>query len=305
MKERDLEKAMIRFLRKEIDVLVCTTIIESGLDIPSANTIFITDTDRFGLSQIYQLRGRVGRSDETAYAYLLFSDSSKLTREAEKRLKALMDFSHLGAGIHLALHDLKIRGGGNILGFTQSGHISAIGYELYMQMIEQAVSELKGEEWHEEINPEINVNIPAFIPEDYVSDIDVRLNLYRRLSGLREESELVSMIEEVKDRFGPPPMEVSNLLSVMSVRLLLKKIKVIRLDVSQDSLIMTFSPTSDFEPEVVIKWVERNPKKFQFLSDQKLKIWIKKETAVEALQEVKKVFARDCCILSQKSLPLS
>jgi transcription-repair coupling factor (superfamily II helicase) len=304
MKERDLEKAMIRFLRKEIDVLVCTTIIESGLDIPSANTIFITDTDRFGLSQIYQLRGRVGRSNETAYAFLLFSDSSKLTREAEKRLKALMDFSHLGAGIHLALHDLKIRGGGNILGFTQSGHISAIGYELYMQMIEQAVSELKGEEWHEEINPEINVNIPAFIPEDYVSDIDIRLNLYRRLSGLREESELVSMTEEIKDRFGPPPVEVSNLLSVMSVRLLLKKIKMIRLDVSQDSLIMTFSPTSDFEPEVVVKWVERNPKKFQFLSDQKLKIRIKKETALDALQEVKRIFARDCSILSQKSLPL-
>ena len=184
MKERDLEETMIRFIQKEIDVLVCTTIIESGLDIPSANTIILHEVDRFGLSQIYQLRGRVGRSKENAYAYLLLSSGSKITRQAEKRLKALMDFSHLGAGIHLAMHDLKIRGGGNILGFTQSGHISAIGYELYLKMIEQSISELKGEEWHEEINPEINVDIPAYLPENYVSDIDVRLNLYRRLSSL-------------------------------------------------------------------------------------------------------------------------
>jgi transcription-repair coupling factor (superfamily II helicase) len=288
MKEKDLEKTMICFLRKEIDVLVCTTIIESGLDIPSTNTIIINDTDRLGLSQIYQLRGRVGRSKETAYAYLLFSDGSQLTRQAEKRLKALMDFSHLGAGIHLALHDLKIRGGGNILGFTQAGHITAIGYELYMQMIEQAVAELKGEEWREEINPEINVDIPAFIPEDFISDIDVRLNLYRRLSGLREDMELKDITEEIEDRFGSPPMEVSNLLSVMSVRLLLKRMNIIRLDVTHDSLVLLFSPTSDLEPQKVVKWVQRNSKKSQFLSEQKMMIRIDKETALDALQEVKK-----------------
>jgi transcription-repair coupling factor (superfamily II helicase) len=289
MKEKDLEKAMIRFLRREIDVLVCTTIIESGLDIPSTNTIIINDTDRLGLSQIYQLRGRVGRSKETAYAYLLFCDGSQLTRQAEKRLKALMDFSHLGAGIHLALHDLKIRGGGNILGFTQAGHISAIGYELYMQMIEQAVAELKGEEWQEEINPEINVDIPAFIPEDFVLDIDVRLSLYRRLSGLREDAELKDITEEIEDRFGAPPMEVSNLLSVMSVRLLLKKMNVIRLDVSHDTVVLVFSPTFELEPKKLVKWVQRDPKRFRFLSEQKLMIRIDKETALEALQEVNKI----------------
>jgi transcription-repair coupling factor (superfamily II helicase) len=169
MKERDLEDTMFRFLQREIDILVCTTIIESGLDIPSANTIIIHDVDRFGLSQIYQLRGRVGRAGEGAHAYLLLSKTSDLTRDAEKRLRALMDFSHLGAGIHLAMHDLKIRGGGNILGFSQSGHISAIGYELYMRLIEQSIAELKGEEWHEEIDPEININIPAFLPADYIT----------------------------------------------------------------------------------------------------------------------------------------
>jgi transcription-repair coupling factor (superfamily II helicase) len=285
MKERELEETMIRFLRKEIDVLVCTTIIESGLDIPSTNTIIINDADRFGLSQIYQLRGRVGRSKESAYAYLLVSDGSKLTREAEKRLKALMDFSQLGAGIHLALHDLKIRGGGNILGFTQSGHISAIGYELYMRLIEQTVAELKGEQWHEETNPEINVDLPAYLPEDFISDIDVRLNLYRRLSGLREEPDLEVMIEEMKDRFGPLPVEVSNLVGVMSVRLLLKKTGVSKLDVSNNALTFSFSPESNVAPEKVVNLVKGDPNRFQFFSDRKLNVKMEEKPALDALLE--------------------
>jgi transcription-repair coupling factor (superfamily II helicase) len=283
MKERELEETMLRFLRKEIDVLVCTTIIESGLDIPSTNTIIINDTDRFGLSQIYQLRGRVGRSKESAYAYLLISDGSKLTREAEKRLKALMDFSHLGAGVHLALHDLKIRGGGNILGFTQSGHIAAIGYELYMKLIEQTVAEMKGEEWHEEINPEINVDLSAYLPEEFISDIDVRLNLYRRLSSLREEAELQVMIEEMKDRFGPLPVGVSNLLAVMSVRLLLKKTGVSKLDVSRGALTFTFSPESHVDPEKVVSLVKQDPNNYQFLSERKLKVKIDEKHSLDAL----------------------
>ena len=289
MKERELEETMIRFLRKEIDVLVCTTIIESGLDIPSTNTIIINDTDRFGLSQIYQLRGRVGRSKESAYAYLLISHGSKLTREAEKRLKALMDFSHLGAGIHLALHDLKIRGGGNILGFTQSGHISAIGYELYMKLIEQTMAELRGEEWHEEINPEINVDLSAYLPEDFISDIDVRLNLYRRLSNLREEAELEVMADEMKDRFGALPVEVSNLMAVMSVRLILKKTGVGKLDVSSESLLFTFSPESNLEPQNLLKLVERDPQSYEFLSEQKLKVKIGEKPPLDALLEAKRV----------------
>jgi transcription-repair coupling factor (superfamily II helicase) len=289
MKERDLEETMIRFLRKEIDALVCTTIIEAGLDIPSVNTIFINEVDRFGLAQIYQLRGRVGRSDESAYAHLLLSKEAALTRDAEKRLRALMDFSHLGAGIQLAMHDLKIRGGGNILGFSQSGHISAIGYELYVRMIEQAVSELKGEEWHEEVNPEINVNMPAYLPASYVADADVRLNLYRRLSGLREEEELESMKEEMHDRFGPFPVEVMNLLEVMSVRLVLKQLRITRLDVVPDGLIVTFSEDTAVHPAKVMGLVKKQPNKFQFLTDKKLKARLPACQPLEALLESKKV----------------
>ncbi len=289
MREKDLEETMVRFVRREIDVLICTTIIESGLDIPSVNTILINEADHFGLSQIYQLRGRVGRSDENAYAYLLLSPEAQLTRDAEKRLRALMDFTQLGAGIHLALHDLKIRGGGNILGYAQSGHITAIGYELYLKLIEQAIAELKGEEWHEEINPEINVNISAYLPSDYISDTDVRLNLYRKLSGLKEESDLEAMTAEVEDRFGPFPAEVSNLMKVMSVRLSLKRLRATRLDVAEDGLLFTFAPDAPLNPEKLLKIVNKEPRKFLFVSDRKLRVRSGRLAPLQGLMEAKKM----------------
>lgn len=292
MKGRDLEKTMMRFLKKEIDALVCTTIIESGLDIPSANTIIINQIERFGLSQIYQLRGRVGRSSENAFAYLLLSKKARMTREAEKRLKALMDFSQLGAGIHLAMHDLKIRGGGNILGFSQSGHIASIGYELYLKLTEQAIAELKGEEWHEEINPEINVNISAYLPEEYVSDTDVRLNIYRRLSALKEGPELRKMIDEITDRFGPPTEEVSNLLKIMETRLLMKNKGISRLDVKPGALVLTFSSGTKIDNEKLIEFIEKNRPFFNLLPDSKLKVRVKGETPLEALLEAITIMGR-------------
>jgi len=272
MKERDLERTMMRFLNREVDILVCSAIIESGLDIPSANTIVINEVDRLGLAQIYQLRGRVGRAKEEAYAYLLLSNGAVMTRDAEKRLKALLDFTNLGAGLHLAMHDLRIRGGGNILGFSQSGHISAVGYEFYLKLLEQAVSELKGEEWHEEINPEINVDLPAFLPGDYVLDTDLRLNLYRRLSGLREKAELEGMVEEIRDRFGALPEEAENLLSLMSIRLVLKGMGVNRLDIGERSLILTFSRAEDRDPTALIRLVKASPDRFLFLAKDRLQV---------------------------------
>ena len=288
MKARELESTMMRFLKREIDVLVCTAIIESGLDIPSVNTIIINEVDRLGLSQIYQLRGRVGRAKEKAYAYLLVSNKSTLTKDAEKRLKALMDFSHLGAGIHLAMHDLKIRGGGNILGFAQAGHVSAIGYELYLKLIERAIAELKGEEWHDDINPEINVDIPAFLPGDYVIDTDVRLNLYRRLSALCEKSELEAMAEEISDRFGPPTQEVQNLLGVMSIRLILKEMRINRLDVGRDSLILVFSSDTKMDPQRLVSLAGQDPRRFQFLSENKLQVRIGRLSPPDDLPQIEK-----------------
>lgn len=286
MKERGLEKTMMAFLRKEIDVLVCTTIIESGLDIPSANTIILHQADRFGLAQVYQLRGRVGRSSETAYAYLLLSDTSGMTREAVKRLKALMDFSQLGAGLQLAMHDLKIRGGGNILGFSQSGHIAAVGYELYIRLIEEAVSELKGEEWREEVNPEIHVNLSAYLPDTYVSDPDVRLNLYRRLSSLKESRELESLRDEITDRFGTPPREVLNLLRIMSVRLLMKRLRATRLDVTREALVLTFAPDTAVNAESVVKMVESDPGKYSLSSGNRLRVRPASPGPLDSLDEI-------------------
>ncbi len=272
MKARNLEDTMMRFLKRKIDVLVCTTIIESGLDIPSANTIIINEADKLGLAQIYQLRGRVGRASEKAYAYLLITRDSVLTRDAEKRLKALMDFSNLGAGLHLAMHDLKIRGGGNILGFSQSGHISAVGYELYLKLIERTVAELKGEEWQDEVNPEINIDVPAFIPEDYIMDTDMRLNLYRRLSSLVLKPDLVEMTKEIQDRFGTPPPEVRNLLELMSIRLCLKRLRIAKLDSGKGTLTLTFTKDPNENREHLLKLLEERPKRFRCSPDGKLHI---------------------------------
>jgi transcription-repair coupling factor (superfamily II helicase) len=289
MKERDLEEAMIKFLAKETDVLVCTTIIDSGLDIPSANTIIINKVDRFGLAEIYQLRGRVGRSNVKAYAYLLISDGSHLTRDAQKRLKVLMDFSCLGSGVNIALNDLRIRGGGNILGFSQSGHIKAIGYELYLKLIEQAIAELKGEVWKEEIFPEIHTDLPVFIPHSYIEESDVRLDIYRRLSSIKEKHELKEMVQEIGDRFGPLPEEVENLISVIKIKIGLKKIGSTVLDIKNDHMIFSFSKDTNVSPHGLIDLVSNHPDNFLFLSDQKLKVVREKKRSFSALGEVEEI----------------
>jgi len=289
MKERDLEKAMIKFFTKETTVLVCTTIIDSGLDIPSANTIIINKVDRFGLAEIYQLRGRVGRSNVKAYAYLLISDRSHLSRDAQKRLKVLMDFSYLGSGVNIALNDLRIRGGGNILGFSQSGHIKAIGYELYLKLIEQAVAELKGEVWQEEIFPEIRTDLPVFIPRSYIEESDVRLDIYRRLSSIKGKHELNEMVREIEDRFGPLPKEVLNLISVIKIKIGLKRIGSTVLDIKNDYMIFSFSKDTHLPPSNLVELVSSHPDNFSFLSDQKLKVVSKKGGSLATLGEAEKV----------------
>jgi transcription-repair coupling factor (superfamily II helicase) len=292
MKERDLEMAMIRFLAKETDLLVCTTIIDSGLDIPSANTIIINNVDRFGLAEIYQLRGRVGRSNVKAYAYLLISDGSTLTNDAQKRLRVLMDFAQLGSGVNIALNDLRIRGGGNILGFSQSGHIKAIGYELYLKLIEQTVAELKGEVWKEEISPEINTDLPVFIPHSYIEESDVRLDIYKRLSTIKDGLELKEMVREIKDRFGPPPKEVLNLISVIKIKIGLKKIGSKRLDVKDGYMVFSFSKDTHLSPAELGDLVARSPENFCLLSDRKLKVISKRKGPFATLKEAGEITAQ-------------
>jgi len=220
MREIDLERIMLGFLNKETDVLVCTAIIGAGLDITTANTIIVDRADTFGLSDLYQLRGRVGRGNTQAYAYFLIPGEDIITDDAKRRLQAIQEMSYLGAGFRLALKDLEIRGAGNLLGAEQSGHIYRVGFDMYMDMLEKAVSELKGEEIKEEIEPQIRLRLSAFIPDDYIPDATLRLSIYKRISALKSLDELSELKEELFDRFGSIPEEVNNLLHIIKIKIL-------------------------------------------------------------------------------------
>lgn len=229
MPERQLEEIMLRFLNKEIDILVCTAIIGSGLDITSANTIIINRADTFGLSDLYQLKGRVGRGNVQAFAYFLIPGEDFITEDAKKRLKAIHEMSYLGAGLKIAMKDLEIRGAGNLLGPEQSGHIHRVGFDLYMEMLEKTVAELKGQEIVEEVDPQIKMKISAYIPEWYISDITVRLGFYRRLSSVKSADNLLDIRDELIDRFGRLPEEVENLLDILKIKVLAKSLYIERI----------------------------------------------------------------------------
>lgn len=226
MDEKLIEEVMLKLINKEIELLICTNIIGSGIDIPSANTIIINRAHEFGLADLYQLRGRVGRSNIKAYAYLLIPGDEVITEAAKKRLEAISEMSYLGAGIRLAMTDLEIRGAGNILGKEQSGQINTIGFELYSELLAKAIRELKGEKTEEPVDPIIQINLPARIPESYVEDIHLRLNLYRRLSLVQTEDELTDIEEEIEDRFGPLPAEAKNLIKIVEFKILAKKLRI-------------------------------------------------------------------------------
>ncbi len=257
MRERELEKVMLQFVKGEHNLLVCTSIIESGLDIPAANTILINHAEQFGLADLYQLRGRVGRGRHQAYAYLLIPTDLALTREAAKRFQAIQELSELGSGFRLALQDLEIRGAGNLLGRAQSGHISAVGLEYYTQLMERAVKELRGEEVVEEITPEIQFHLPAFIPENYVADPEERLRLYRRLSHCRTEEAVEAIREELEDRFGKLPEETAHLLDVIKVKILLTQLSVRKFEETPSQMIFSFDPSTSISPQKMVEMVQR------------------------------------------------
>ena len=218
MGSRDLENIMFDFIDRKIDVLVSTTIIETGLDIPNVNTIIIHDADNFGLSQLYQLRGRVGRSNRTAYAFLMYKKDKLIREVAEKRLKAIREFSDLGSGIRIAMRDLEIRGAGNVLGAEQSGHMEAVGYELYCKMLNQAVAALKGESPIQDFETTIDLDVDGFIPASYIPDESEKLNIYKRISAIETPEDMEYLYQELKDRFGPVPKVTENLMSVAFIK---------------------------------------------------------------------------------------
>ncbi|THB76040.1 MAG: transcription-repair coupling factor [Desulfobulbaceae bacterium] len=279
MDGKQLEEIMVKFVNHEVDVLVSTTIIESGLDIPSANTIIIDRADRLGLAEIYQLRGRVGRSSTQSFAYLLVPSLDHLSKESRDRLRALMEFSELGGGFKLAMSDLQIRGGGNLLGISQSGHIAAIGYDLYLDLLQKTVAELKArksesfvDRLDDELDPEINLGISAYIPQDYIADISQRYLMYRRIASLIKEDELAyeDLKDELAERFGPLPKELNNLFEIVAIKKLLIPLKVTKLEHGPQNLVLNFAPNTPVNPELLASFVQAHSKKFRLTPNGRL-----------------------------------
>jgi transcription-repair coupling factor (superfamily II helicase) len=259
MGEHDLEKAMLNFVERRADILLATTIVENGLDIPNANTMIINRADRYGLSQLYQLRGRVGRSDRAAYAYLLIPPQESLSPVARKRLAAIKEFSDLGSGFRVAALDLEIRGAGNLLGGEQSGHIDAVGFEMYMKLLEETVRELKGEEIEDDVRATVNLRVDLKIDESYIPDMNQRLMVYRKVAATRTEHELESALEELRDRYGAPPDSVLNLAEYGRIRIMADRLGIDTIDREGRLIVIKFRPNANVDPLRLIKVVGEWP----------------------------------------------
>lgn len=267
MAEKDLERVMTDFVNRKFDVLVCTTIIESGLDIPSANTIMINRADHFGLAQMYQLRGRVGRDRHRAFGYFLTPGPAALTDIARKRLKAIEELSELGSGFRLAARDMEIRGAGNLLGSEQSGHIDAVGFDMYCEMLEDAIRELKGEAVEKRFEVDVNISLNGRITPEYVPSLSQRIDLYNRLNDISGPKDVDDIESEMIDRFGPVPEDAEKLLVIARIKALCKALKVEKVDLVRDRVILAFDPSTSLSPDKLVTAAYEKGKKFRFISE--------------------------------------
>ena len=290
MAERELESVMLDFYRQRFNVLVCTTIIESGIDVPSANTIVINRADRFGLAQLHQLRGRVGRSHHRAYAYLVVPDRKAMSADADKRLEALASLEELGAGFALATHDLEIRGAGELLGEEQSGQIQEVGFSLYTELLERAVRALKRRARFPTStrdtrrHTEVELHLPALIPDDYLGDVHTRLMLYKRIASAPDDEGLDRLTEEMVDRFGVLPPQTANLFQVARLRLRAAALGIRKLELGALGGRVLFFPNPPVDPLVVIRMVQKLPKVYALDGPDKLKVRLELPGAVERLR---------------------
>jgi len=286
MEPAKLEKKMLAFYQNEFHVLLTTTIIESGLDIPRVNTILLDKAHTLGLAQMYQLRGRVGRSDRRAYCYLLVPSETEMTEEAKRRLQVIQRHTGLGSGFNIASHDLEIRGAGDLLGKSQSGHINAIGVDLYFELLDESVRYLSGEKKKIEIEPEINLRMPAFFPNDYLPDVGERIILYRRLSAVEDEEGISETEEEIRDRFGGLPEEVINLLGLMKIKLYLKRMHVTHMNCGPKRASLQFASSTPIAPDRMVQLVQSAPKRYSLTPDHKLVFEVGNTDWRDLLQEV-------------------
>ena len=287
MPERQLEAVMLDFLRRDFDLLLCTTIIESGLDIPSVNTIIINHADTFGLAQMHQLRGRVGRGLIQAYAYLLIPGEALLSGVARRRIEAFEEFSELGSGFHLASRDLEIRGAGNLLGPQQSGHMNSVGFDLYCQMMADAVREAKGEAVTVWVEPELRLGVQGHIPQSYVEGEPQRLQLYRRLSAVTDSAALQALYNEMQDRFGVLPEATRQLLEVLEIKILARQLALERIEQRGRDICLTFHASTPLAPERLLPWLESDNPGFRFQSERVVYIPGPAGTPAERLTRLK------------------
>ena len=291
MRERELERIMSDFYHHRFNVLVCTTIIETGIDIPTANTIIIDRADKFGLAQLHQLRGRVGRSHHQAYAYLLTPNEKTLTKDAVKRLEAIVSLEDLGAGFTLATHDLEIRGAGELLGEEQSGNMHAIGFNLFMELLERAVEDLKAGKIPElsapmNQGPEIDLRLSAIIPEDYIGDIHNRLIMYKRISNAKTKEQLHELQVELIDRFGLLPQPVKNLLRITELKLKAASMGIVKISASAQQGKIDFTDKPAINPAELISLIQVHTKRYQMEGPQRLKFTIDATSSEERIFEI-------------------
>ena len=292
MPEKQLESVMLDFYHRRFNVLVCTTIIETGIDIPTANTIIIDRADKFGLAQLYQLRGRVGRSHHRAYAYLMVPERKVMTKDAIKRLKAIEALEELGIGFTLATHDLEIRGAGEILGEGQSGHIQEIGFALYMQLLDRAVQAMKDNNMLDLDQPltrrtEIDLHIPALIPEVFLPDVHMRLIMYKRIASVNDESDLNDIKEEMIDRFGALPEAVDNLFDIAKLKQKAYLLGIRKIDLGVQGGRIYFHENSNIDTTRILEIIESNPENYKLDGQDKIRIskeLIEKESRIEFLK---------------------
>ncbi|MGI8787866.1 MAG: transcription-repair coupling factor [Pyrinomonadaceae bacterium] len=292
MNEKEMEQAVLDFVDYKFDVLVATTIIENGIDIPRANTIIINRADNYGLSQLYQLRGRVGRSNRRAYAYLLIPSEFELTPIAKRRLSAIREFSDLGAGFRIAALDLELRGAGNILGGQQSGQLDALGFDLYTKMLERTIQELKGEEIEEESSVSINLGADVSIPNDYISETAQRLRTYKRISSADSDSALQQIYTEIGDRYGKIPASVDNLFDYARLRKSAEQMRVVSVDKTRDGFAVKLGENAKVAPEKLLEFLSANPES-TFAPSGVLKIAAKEENLIEAARRVLETIKKD------------
>lgn len=292
MDAEDLEQVMLDFVEGRADLLLCTTIIESGLDIPRANTMFVDRADAFGLSQLYQLRGRIGRSTQRAFCYLLIPPEASMTSDAKQRLQVLQRFSDLGSGFHIASHDLEIRGAGDLLGTRQSGTIAAVGFEMYTQMLEEAVAELRGQPLNPPLDPDLTCDLTAYIPEEYLPDTGQRLDFYRKLGLADGDAHVAEVLTELADRYGAPPDEVKCLGELMSVKALARKLRCSALELSETRLSLTLRDDTPLAADKVARLVSKAKTPWRLTPDQRLqRAWIGEQERSGRLALAKQLLA--------------